>query len=147
MPGRVSDHRQRNRRLSALETKEITIVSNPLLPVVLTLSVAGAGPHPTPPIACRANALDKTERARQQELLKLMRASAQSKEELADGYAFRLATDPALFQKAAEWISLERRCCPFMEFGLEWKQDDSVWVRFTGGPGVKAFIALEILGM
>ena len=122
-------------------------MSNPLLPVVLTLSVAGVGPQPTRPIACRPDALDKAERARQQELLELMRKSAQAKEELAEGYAFRLATDPVLFQKAAEWIGLERRCCPFVEFALEWKQDDSVWVRVTGAPGVKPFIALEVLGM
>ena len=26
------------------------------------------------------------------------------------------------------------------------KEDDSVWVRFTGAPGVKEFLAAEILG-
>jgi hypothetical protein len=116
-----------------------------LLPIVLSAAVAATG-QPAPPLACRANALDKIQRKRQQELLGLMRTSAQAKEELPNGYAFRLNTDAALFQQAAEWISLERLCCPFVEFSLEWKQDDTVWVRFTGGPGVKEFIALEILG-
>ena len=44
----------------------------------------------------------------------------------------------------AEWISLERRCCPFLEFALEWKRDDSVSVRLTGEAGVKQFIAAEM---
>ena len=117
-----------------------------LLPVLLSLGVAGASQQPAPPLACRANALDQTQRKRQQELLELMRKKAEAKEELPNGYAFRLPTDSSLFREAAEWIGLERLCCPFVEFTLEWKQDDTVWVRFTGGPGVKEFLALEILG-
>jgi hypothetical protein len=96
--------------------------------------------------ACRIDTLDRHQRSRQQELLALMRRSAQSRDELADGYAFRLSADPALFQLAAEWVSLERRCCPFVRFALEWNEDDGVWVRFTGAPGVKPFLAAEILG-
>jgi len=96
--------------------------------------------------ACRIDTLDPHQRRRQQELLALMRRRAQSQDELADGYAFRLPTDPVLFQQVAEWVSLERRCCPFVHFTLEWKEDDSVWVRFTGPAGVKPFLAAEILG-
>ena len=73
-----------------------------------------------------------------------MHRSAQAKEELPDGFAFRLAAEPALFQQAAEWISLERRCCPFVRFALESKEEDSVWVGLSGGPGVKEAIAAEM---
>lgn len=123
------------------------MMSNPMLPTLLALSVAGPAQAPTPPLACRVNALDSIQRKRQQELLGVMRKSALAKEELPLGHAFRLAADATLFRQAAEWISLERLCCPFVEFTLEWKQDDSVWVRLTGGPGVKGFIALEMVGM
>ena len=85
------------------------------------------------------------QRKRQQELLHLVRSSTQSTEELSDGYAFRLAAEPALFQQAAEWVTLERRCCPFVQFGLEWRTDQTVWVRMTGGPGVKEALKAEIL--
>jgi hypothetical protein len=122
------------------------MISTPLLSLVIALAIGVAAQDAAPPLFCRANALDKTQRKRQQELLELMRRSAQAKDELSDGYAFRLAADPLLFQQAAEWVTLERRCCPFVQFSLEWKQDDSVWVRFTGGPGVKQFLAAEILG-
>jgi len=97
-------------------------------------------------LTCRIDTLDRHQRLRQQELLALMRRSAQSQGELPDGYAFRLPGDPVLFQQAAEWVGLERRCCPFVRFTLEWKEDDSIWVRFTGAPGVKAFLDAEILG-
>jgi hypothetical protein len=98
------------------------------------------------PIVCRPNVLDETQRKRQQELLHLVRTSAQATQDLPDGYAFRLHADPALFQQAAEWVALERRCCPFVEFGLEWRTDETVWVRLTGGPGVKEVLRAEILG-
>lgn len=122
-------------------------MTNQLLPALLAVSVVGASQPATPPLACRANALDQTQRKRQQELLGLMRKEAQERRDLPDGYAFRLSADPTLFQQAAEWISLERLCCPFLEFSLEWKQDETVWVRLTGGPGAKEFIALEMVGM
>jgi hypothetical protein len=95
---------------------------------------------------CRIDTLDGKERRRQQELLALMRRSAQAHVELPEGFEIRLPTDPVLFQQAAEWIGLERRCCPFVRFTLDWKEDDSVRVRITGPPGVKPFLAAEILG-
>jgi len=61
--------------------------------------------------------------------------------ELAEGYAARLRPDPALFRQVAEWITLERRCCPFLGLGLNWSEGDAVWLSLTGGPGVKAFLA------
>ncbi len=119
---------------------------NPLLPLLLVATVAVPAQEPETPIACRANALDKTQRKRQQELLQIVRANALLRQELPDGYAFRLSADPALFQHAAEWVTLERRCCPFLEFGLEWRKDDSVWIRLTGGSGVKQFLAATLGG-
>lgn len=29
---------------------------------------------------------------------------------------------------------------------MDWDRDDAVWIAFTGGPGVKAFLAAEVLG-
>jgi hypothetical protein len=118
----------------------------PLLPVVLASGVVATQKAPEPPFACRVNALDKSQRKRQQELIELVRRSAQETQELPDGFAFRLAGDPTLFRQAAEWVSLERRCCPFVHFTLEWKRDDTVWIALTGAPGVKDFVAEEILG-
>jgi hypothetical protein len=119
---------------------------SPWLPLLLAAAVATPAEPAEVPIVCRPNALDKSQRQRQQELLHLVRASVQATQDLPDGYAFRLSADPALFQQAAEWVALERRCCPFVEFALEWRTDQTVWVRLTGGPGVKEVLRAEILG-
>jgi hypothetical protein len=97
-----------------------------------------------PPFACRANALDKAQRQRQQALLDTVRRTIVAKDELPDGLALSFRGDAAAFVQLAEWISLERRCCPFLAFALEWKQDDTVSVRLTGEPGVRDFIAAEM---
>lgn len=97
-----------------------------------------------PPIACRANALDKAQRQRQQALLDTVRRTVLGKHDLPDGLTLSFPADAGVFLQLAEWISLERRCCPFLEFALEWKRDDSVSVRLTGQPGVKEFIAAEM---
>ena len=62
-------------------------------------------------------------------------------EETADGYVARLSYDAGLAREALDWILLERRCCPFLslELGFE-PESDAMWMRFGGGPGVKAFL-------
>ena len=73
-----------------------------------------------------------------------MQRAAASVRELPDGIALTFAAGEAVFRDLAEWASLERRCCPFLAFTLDWKDDDEVTVRLTGGPGVKEAIAAEM---
>lgn len=101
---------------------------------------------PQPAIACCLDALDPAMRRRQHELLTLVRSRVQAMEELPNGFAATLPADPVLFLQIAEWVSLERRCCPFADFTIEWTGDDVVRVRFTGGAGAKEVLAAEILG-
>lgn len=93
--------------------------------------------------ACNMNALSKAERERYQEVTKQLFAAVEKREELKDGYAFRLPSASLL--AAAEWISLERRCCPFFAFDLEQTKDSGpLWLRVRGAEGVKAFIRAEL---
>ncbi len=96
-----------------------------LNPLILALSASAATPttiqSSPPPLACRANALDKAQR--QQALLDIVRRTVLGKHDLPDGLALSFPADPTLFLQLAEWIGLERRCCPFTEFGLEWKSE------------------------
>jgi hypothetical protein len=98
------------------------------------------------PIACRPNALSKEERIRSQALRTELASATTARKELADGYRFVYRADASLFQKAAEWISLERRCCPFLYFELRWSQGDSAAPELSlGGPdGTKDFLVAEM---
>jgi hypothetical protein len=99
-----------------------------LKPLILALATSSSMPTADatpPPFACRANALDKVQRGRQQALLETVRRTALAKRDLPDGLALMFPADAALFVELAEWVSLERRCCPFLAFALEWNVSDS----------------------
>jgi len=92
--------------------------------------------------ACNMNALTSGERARHLELSHTLLSAVQEKRELRNGYAFRLPTSALM--TAAEWVSLERKCCPFFAFEIEQSRDQGpLWLRITGSEGVKAFIEEE----
>lgn len=99
--------------------------------------VARAPASPAP--ACRMDVFNELQRSRYGELLANLRGAVQRKQELPDGYAFLLADDPTAFREVAEWITLERQCCPFIRFSLEWKAGEA-WLLLTGGEGVKEVI-------
>ena len=68
--------------------------------------------------------------------------------ELPNGYEFRLREGPGLIAQLAEFISLEKLCCPFLNFMIEIEAEGGpVWLRLTGRDGVKAFIREEIAGL
>ena len=93
--------------------------------------------------ACNVNALTGAERARHGDLSGTLLASVQERSELHNGYAFRLPASALM--TAAEWVSLERKCCPFFAFEIEQPKDQGpVWLRITGSEGVKAFIEEEL---
>jgi hypothetical protein len=117
---------------------------NPLILALSASATAVTTPPEEPPVACRLGALDATQRQRQKTLLDKVRGAALEIRELPDGFTVRFPADPALFVQLAEWIGLERRCCPFLRFTLEWKTDEAVFLRLTGPPGVKELIASEL---
>jgi len=68
--------------------------------------------------------------------------------ELPDGYEFRFAPAPDLIVRLAEFVSLEKLCCPFLNFAIEVEAENGpARLRLTGRDGVKAFIREEISGL
>lgn len=84
--------------------------------------------------ACDMSALTPVQRKRHRELTRELTAAMTGRDELANGFAFHVQS-PVV----EEWISLESRCCPFLEFDY-----DGRVLRLTGGEGVKAFILAEM---
>jgi len=97
------------------------------------------------PFACDMTAIAPEQRGAHVASIEKLFRSVQSKRELPDGYAFELANDSDVLLTAAEFISLERLCCPFFGFSLEIERErGSVWLSLTGRDGVKPFILAEI---
>ncbi len=95
------------------------------------------------PIACDLAALDSAQRERHRSLLTELHSALQEIRELPDGYAFKFPSGMCV--PAAEFISLERLCCPFVSFALELEREGGpLWLRMTGREGVKPFLEIEL---
>lgn len=100
------------------------------------------------PIACDMSVLSPPQRATHIATSRELFSRLEEIRELADGYEFRLVDDSSTITMAAEFISLERLCCPFLNFELEIKAEgEPVWLRLRGHEGVKAFVREEISGL
>jgi hypothetical protein len=93
-----------------------------------------------PAIACDLTAIGVEQRDSHLTQAKhLLSQVTQEIQELADGYAFRFAADD--YPQVAAFIANERLCCPFFTFVLEVPSAQRpLWLRITGGEGVKEFL-------
>jgi len=93
-------------------------------------------------LACELDAISATDRPRYNELRRMLAAAIAGRRELPDGIAIQISTERMELAQLAEWISFERKCCPFFEFKIDVApKSGPVWLSLTGRPGVKEFLA------
>ena len=99
------------------------------------------------PLACDLTALPVGGRKRLKELSEELVRSAEIRE-LPDGYVLDFAeASTKRFEEIAEFIALDRLCCPFIRHGLIHEPNEGgVWLHLTGAGGVKGIIKSEVLG-
>ena len=122
----------------------------PKLATILLLSAVAAlnAQDAAPIFACNLKAIPSSNRPHYNELTKRIGKAARGQQELANGYAFQLDGKVISLTQVAEWISLERLCCPFLTLELATSGAQSGWtLRLTGPEGVKAFLKEEFAGL
>jgi hypothetical protein len=82
---------------------------------------------------CNTNRFTGTQKDRYTALnAKVNNARIETKD-LPDGYTCRLRDGEVSLPELAEWLLLERLCCPFLEFGIKVEQDSgALWVKLCG---------------
>ncbi|MFN2493145.1 MAG: hypothetical protein ABR501_09720 [Pyrinomonadaceae bacterium] len=91
------------------------------------------------------SAIEPEERGAHSETTGKLFRAVRSIEELPNGYRFRLPNESEVLLSAAQFIALERRCCPFFDFGLQIEREGgAIWLSLTGSEGVKSFIMAEV---
>jgi len=91
-----------------------------------------------PTVACDLMAMDSEQRERYQALRQQLSDDLREARELEDGYAFRHSSEASVLLALAEYVSLERLCCPFFDFAIEVGHGGGdVWLRMTGPEGAK----------
>jgi hypothetical protein len=103
-------------------------------------------PMPETAIACNLFGMTEHQLQRHRELRKQLFESGRDVRELPDGYAIGLPATATNILAAAEFVTLERLCCPFFRFELSVGGNaEPLWLRLTGGKDVKEFLKSELL--
>ncbi len=98
-------------------------------------------PEGEPVLACDFGAIDDGQRERYRSLRRFLGEDSMEARELEDGYAFRHSSEAGVLLALAEYVSLERLCCPFFDFAIEVGRDGGeVWLRMTGPGGAKGVL-------
>ena len=94
-------------------------------------------------VACVPGAIPAGSRAAHFALARrLFGERARERRELADGVALRF--DAADLADVARFVDHERRCCPFLRFGIELSPDGGpLWLRLTGPAGTRELLLAE----
>jgi hypothetical protein len=114
--------------------------------IVLALSLLTVGvvmASGDPPLACNIEAINADQRPRYNALVKQLRAAVQSRNDLPNGYVYAIDTKRIALPEIAEWITMERLCCPFLALQLDVKQDGATRLSMSGPNGTKAVLDQE----
>src|SRR5262245_57910679 len=94
---------------------------------------------------CDLAAMNAEQRVRYRHVTQQMHAATPVIEECADGYMLRFGMDASLCLLVAEFMTLERLCCPFLDLTLELvREGGPMQLKLTGREGVKQFLRAEL---
>ena len=96
----------------------------------------------SPLLACNLKAISAVQRPRYNDLVSRLRVAMRDCRELPDGYSYSLDLGNITSSEVAEWIDMERVCCPFLVFQLEGAGEASR-LTMRGPEGVKALLREE----
>jgi len=100
------------------------------------------------PLACDMTAIPAEQRPVHLSASRGLFSQIRETTDLSDGYEFRFDNDPDVIRRLAEFVALEKLCCPFLSFSIEVEAENGpLWLRLTGRDGVKEFIREEISGL
>lgn len=81
-------------------------------------------------------------RERERIVLANIKASVLATDEIPSGFIFRFSSEDGSFAALNEFIVLERRCCPFLDFKLTVPRGNGeILLELSGPDGAKEFIA------
>ena len=97
------------------------------------------------PFACVMDAIETEKRVPHLANARRLFNSVEEIRELESGYAFRFCNETEILTSLADFIALERLCCPFFGFNVDVESEGgAIWFSVTGRAGVKPFIQAEI---
>jgi hypothetical protein len=98
----------------------------------------------TKPLVCNMNVFTPVERERHIHTTSQLFQTVQGIHKIRDGFEFIFPKETENILQIAEFISNERRCCPFLEFTLKIASDNEpISLILTGPAGTQEFLREE----
>lgn len=96
-------------------------------------------------LICDLGAIAPSEREAHLVTTRALLESATGISELPDGYAVSWPAEAGIIRDVAAFIANERLCCAFLRFEMLLEPGDRpLWLKLTGGEGVKEFLQIEL---
>lgn len=128
---------------SSIVTAGIAATTTPDLHIEGTIKM-NSSERPQSQLVCNIGALNQAQRQRINLLINDLRHHETSVKELPNGYSIEFNKNSLIIGKLAEFLSLERLCCPFYDFKLESAAEGGpVSLTLAGPEGVKAIARAE----
>lgn len=108
----------------------------------LRADARSSGPTDSRPIACDMSAFTPDERRQYNALRSRVTSSVTGTAGTDTGFRMRL-DDSMTLPEIAEWVGLERRCCPFLTITLAVQPDEARWVELGGSRAIREFLSKE----
>jgi hypothetical protein len=100
--------------------------------------------NPAPELACLPGAIPSAERQAHFALAReLFHERAVERAAVPNGYAIRFPPDA--LDAVAQFVTNERKCCPFMSFEMTLAPESGpLWLRMTGPEGTRGVLDAEL---
>ena len=92
-------------------------------------------------MVCIPNAIPNL--VRYDQLRQKLRAAVTATVHLENGQSWHISEAHITLSETAEWVAMERLCCPFLTFQLEPATESDYRLTLTGPPGTNDFLAAE----
>lgn len=97
------------------------------------------------PVACCHGVFTKDQRVKYKSIWEELGKRRLGITELKTGYQYQFPGDPETLGLVNEWVSMERKCCPFLTFSVIASDvDEPVLLQLTGDAVAKAFLRTDI---
>lgn len=97
------------------------------------------------PVACCHTAFTKEQRMNYKHTWKELAKRRLAITEIEKGFLYQFPGDSDTMRLLYEWISLERKCCPFLTFNTRATHENApIELQLTGNEEAKAFLRNEL---
>jgi len=97
------------------------------------------------PVSCCHTVFTKEQRIAYKNVWEELETRRQNINELENGYQYQFSGDADTLRLIYEWISLERKCCPFLTFSvIASNENEPILLQLTGSKEAKAFLRSDL---